>query len=125
MTRIVPICLAFHRSAPPLAGVPRSLGWLQLDWTPDPRWQLFATLRHTGAVSVDDADTARAPGYTLLDLGLSRSFGDGGRVFLRLDNALDRRHVGSVISNDGNGRYYEPGPERAWYVGAGVQYRFD
>ena len=109
----------------PLAGVPRSLGWLQLDWTPDPRWQLFATLRHTGAVTVDDAASARAPGYTLLDLGLSRTLGQGGRIFLRLDNALDRRHVGSVISNDGNGRYYEPGAPRTAWLGMEWRWRAD
>jgi iron complex outermembrane receptor protein len=110
----------------PLAGVPRSLGWLQLDWTPGAEWQLFATLRHTGAATVDDAASARAPGYTLLDLGLSRAFGGGdprGRWFLRVDNALDRRHVGSIISNDGNGRYYEPGAPRTAWLGFDWRWR--
>lgn len=112
----------------PLAGVPRSLGWLQLDWTPDARWQLFATLRHTGAVTVDDGASARAPGYTLLDLGMSRAFGSGadrGRWFFRLDNALDRRHVGSVITNDGNGRFYEPGAPRTAWLGFDWRWRAD
>jgi len=50
---------------------------------------------------------------------------------LRIDNLLDREYIGSVIVANDNGspgpagRYYEPGPERAWYVGAGVQYQFD
>jgi iron complex outermembrane receptor protein len=112
----------------PLAGVPRSLSWLQLDWTPGTRWQLFATLRHTGAATVDDAASARASGYTLLDLGLSRAFGGGdprGRWFLRIDNALDRRYVGSVISNDGNGRYYEPGAPRTAWLGFDWRWRAD
>ncbi|RBC19577.1 hypothetical protein BRN37_20680, partial [Xanthomonas oryzae pv. oryzae] len=39
------------------------------------------------------------------------------RTFARVDNVLDRQYVGSVIVNDGNGRYYEPGPDRTYTVG--------
>ena len=31
-------------------------------------------------------------------------------VFSRVDNVFDRRYVGSVIVNEGNGRYFEPAP---------------
>jgi len=31
-------------------------------------------------------------------------------TFLRLNNLLNRRYVGSVIVDEGNGRYFEPGP---------------
>ena len=34
-----------------------------------------------------------------------------------IDNLLDRDHVGSVIVNEGNGRFYEPGGGRGWLVG--------
>jgi iron complex outermembrane receptor protein len=39
---------------------------------------------------------------------------DGQRLELlaRIDNLADRRHVGSVIVNDANGRFYEPAPPR-------------
>jgi len=40
------------------------------------------------------------------------------RVFARIDNALDRSYVGSVIVNEGNGRFYEPGPRRGFMLGA-------
>ena len=39
------------------------------------------------------------------------------RGLLRVGNLLDRRHVGSVIVNEGNGRYYEPGPGRSLLLG--------
>jgi iron complex outermembrane receptor protein len=38
-------------------------------------------------------------------------------VFARIDNLFDRRHVGSVIVNEANGRYFEPAEGRAWTVG--------
>lgn len=44
---------------------------------------------------------------------------------LRVDNLFDREYIGSIVVGDSNGRYYEPGPERAWYVGAGLAYRFE
>jgi iron complex outermembrane receptor protein len=31
-------------------------------------------------------------------------------VYLRLNNLLDRRYAGSIIVDDGNGRYFEPAP---------------
>ena len=35
----------------------------------------------------------------------------------RVDNLFDRRIVGSVIVNEGNGRYYEPAPGRSMSLG--------
>ena len=34
-----------------------------------------------------------------------------------MDNLAGRRYIGSVIVNDGNGRYYEPAPGRTWLLG--------
>ena len=46
-------------------------------------------------------------------------------VFSRVDNVFDRRYVGSVIVNEGNGRYFEPAPGRNWGGGATLSYRFE
>ena len=43
--------------------------------------------------------------------------------FARLDNLFDRRHIGSVIVNEGNGRFYEPGLGRQLTVG--LQWNWD
>ncbi len=104
-----------------LAGVPRSMGRLRWDGGRG-AWRGFTELRHVSSVTVNDAASATAPGYALLDLGVSRAFGPGGQAFVRLDNAFDRRHVGSVIVNDGNGRFYEPGPGRTLWLG--LDYRW-
>lgn len=105
-----------------LAGVPRSMGRLRWDgWRGG--WRGFAEVRHVSSVTVNDAASETAAGYALLDLGLSRAFGDGSQAFVRLDNTFDRRHAGSVIVNDGNGRFYEPGPGRTLWLGVEIRWR--
>lgn len=42
----------------------------------------------------------------------------GRRLSVVVNNLGDRRYVGSVIVNDSNGRYFEPGPGRTWMLGA-------
>jgi iron complex outermembrane receptor protein len=44
--------------------------------------------------------------------------------FVRVDNLFDKNYVGSVIVNEGNGRYYEPSPRRNMTVGFSASYRF-
>lgn len=104
-----------------LPGLARQQAYLQLAW--EPGWAgsvvtLEAT--HTGRVAVNDANTDFAPASTLVNLGLRLEQKLGAwtlREFVRIDNVANRRHVGSVIVNEGNGRFYEPGGRRAAYVG--------
>ncbi len=105
-----------------LAGVPRSMGRLRWDgWRGG--WRGFAEVRQVSSVTVNDAASATAAGHALFDLGLLRSFGEGAVAFVRLENAFDRRHVGSVIVNDGNGRFFEPGPGRTLWLGLDYRWR--
>ena len=73
-----------------------------------------------GPVTVNDLGSERAAGYALLNLEASRDWRLGQsrlHAFARLGNALDQRHIGSVIVNEGNARYFEPGPDRTWLLG--------
>jgi iron complex outermembrane receptor protein len=69
---------------------------------------------------VDDANTAEAPGYALLDLRLGHQGlpwqGVTFKPFLTVDNLLDERYAASVVVN-GGGEYYEPGPGRSFTLG--------
>jgi iron complex outermembrane receptor protein len=103
-----------------LAGVPRSQGRLRWEGGRGD-WRGFAELRGVSSVAVNDVGSEQAAGYGLLDLGLTWTATPRLDAFFRLDNALDRRHAGSVITNDGNGRYYEPGAPRTLWLG--VAYR--
>jgi iron complex outermembrane receptor protein len=103
-----------------LAGVPRTMGRLRWEGWRGP-WRGFAETRQVSSVTVDDAASATADGYLLFDLGIVRSFGPGAQVFARLENVFDQRYVGSVIVNDGNGRFYEPGAGRTLWLGLEFQ----
>lgn len=115
-------CAPATRVAPGtrIPGVPRRQAWARLQWQGQ-RWEAAAEAQGLGEVTVDDRGSARAPGHGLLHLELARRWELGGdghlRGFARLDNALDRAHVGSVIVNEGNGRYYEPGLGRSLLLG--------
>jgi iron complex outermembrane receptor protein len=41
-------------------------------------------------------------------------------TFIRLNNILDKSYVGSIIVNESNGRYYEPGIDRMLLFGVQV-----
>ncbi|MFX9135302.1 hypothetical protein ABTN61_19915, partial [Acinetobacter baumannii] len=45
-------------------------------------------------------------------------------AFARIDNLFDRQYIGSVIVNDGNGRFFEPAPGRTWMSGVSATYQF-
>jgi iron complex outermembrane receptor protein len=102
-----------------LPGVPRQQLFARWQWQPR-AWQFAVEGVAAGATVANDLATARAPGYALLNLEASRRWTTAHgvlRTFARIDNALDRAYIGSVIVNDGNGRYYEPGPDRGYTVG--------
>ena len=72
----------------------------------------------------DNANTAEAPRYVLVDLRVGHRGLDVGRVTLKpfaaVDNVLDERYASSVVVNAFGGRYYEPGPARSFSLGMNV-----
>lgn len=83
-------------------------------------WEAALEAIGVGDVTVNDPGSARAPGYVLLGFEFAREWRFGTqslRGFARVDNLLDKAYVGSVIVNEGNGRYYEPGPGRGLLLG--------
>ncbi len=91
-------------------------------------WEAALEAAGVGAVVANDPGTARAPGYVLLGAEFAREWRFGTqslRGFARIDNLLDKAYVGSVIVNEGNGRYYEPGPGRALLLGLRWQWATD
>ena len=111
----------------PLPGVaPRSAA-VSLDWAPAEGWRGGVEWRASSAVPVNDAGTDRAPGYavTALQAGYVRRLGAVTlKAFVRVDNVFDRRYAGSVIVNEGNGRFFEPAPGRSVLGGLEAGYAF-
>lgn len=107
-----------------LPGVPRQQWNARMQYTPGP-WQWAAELVASSDTVVNDLATEKAAGYALLNLEASRRWQTAQgtlRAFARIDNVLDQRYIGSVIVNDGNQRYFEPGPDRR--VGVGLQWQW-
>ena len=96
-----------------LPGVPRNNVYAQLRWGADLGWHASANAQYVSNVAVNDSNSVYAPAYAVA--GLDGGYGVELRqfkvnAFLRLNNLLNRRYVGSVIVDEGNGRYFEPGP---------------
>ncbi|BFI96115.1 MAG: TonB-dependent receptor [Rhodanobacter sp.] len=109
-----------------IPGVPGNYGSLRLQHGMDRGWQEGLTLAAAGNVVANDIQTAHAAGYGLIgvDMAYVFAFGPGQRLRLsgRIDNLANRRYVGSVVVNDSNGRYYEPGPDRTYMLGAQLSF---
>lgn len=77
-------------------------------------------LRVESKTWVNDLNTEAAPGFAVLNLRSSVEWKVGRStlmLFGRIDNLFDRRFIGSVIVNEGAGRYYEPAAGRGVFLG--------
>jgi iron complex outermembrane receptor protein len=101
-----------------LPGVPEFTGFAELQYRA-PWADLAAEWRAQSQIAVDDRNTDAAGGYAVLGVSAARTLGVAGkpRVFARVDNVFDRRYAGSVIVNEGNGRFFEPAAGRTWLLG--------
>ena len=120
-TQVVP---AGHR----IPGTAQSITAIEAVWQPARGWRAGAELRRSSRVYVNDANTEAAPAFTTLAAarGLCGSMSSAGaspprRAWTTL---LDRRYAGSVIVNEGNGRFFEPAPGRGYVLKLAGSYAF-
>jgi iron complex outermembrane recepter protein len=107
-----------------LPGVPQSDLYGAVRWDPQAGWHAAAIGQYVTSVAVNDQNTVLAPAYPVFTLeGGYRAQLRGVRLdsFLRINNVLDRHYVGSVIVDDANGRYFEPGPGFSLLAGVSAQ----
>jgi len=109
----------FEDSGNLLPGVPRTQAYASLRYRRDSYYAQLEAVRRS-RVAVNDANAQFADAYAVANLvaGLVQR-GERWRVteFVRIDNIADRNYAGSVIVNDGNGRFYEPAPGRNYLIG--------
>ncbi|RYF08061.1 MAG: TonB-dependent receptor [Comamonadaceae bacterium] len=111
-----------------LPGTARHVAQLALDYAPSAAWQWGATLDLSGKVFANDGNTDAAPGFGVVGLRAGYRLGAAAegaprwQLWARLDNLLDRRYAGSLIVNDGNGRFFEPAAGRRIMVGVRAQF---
>jgi iron complex outermembrane receptor protein len=104
-----------------LPGVPKHQAYFQASYR-QPWFYTYVEALYRAKVPVNDANSEFADAYTVFNVvaGLVQQ-GATWRIseYVRMDNVADRDYVGSVIVNEGNGRFYEPSPRRS--ISAGIQ----
>jgi len=112
-----------------LPATQRASAWAEAAWAPG--WvpgEFAVEWRAVARSYANDANTAVAPGYALANLRWLGRFALGAsdtlEVLARVENLFEKTYVGSVIVNDGNGRFFEPGSPRNYLLGLRWQHRF-
>lgn len=106
-----------------IAGASPGQLWAEAAWHGG-TWGVWGLeVRGVAGYFANDRNSAAAavPGYGLAALRWSRTWWlgpEGSRLetLVRVDNLFDRRHAASVIVNDANDRYFEPGAPRQWLL---------
>ncbi|MDP1792187.1 MAG: TonB-dependent receptor, partial [Methylibium sp.] len=105
-----------------IAGTSPRSAFAELAWRPfgTAATELAAELRAQDEVAVNDRNTDLAGTWDTWALRATQSWklAEGSRIdaLVRVDNLFDREYAGSVIVNDGNGRFFEPGMPRNWLL---------
>jgi len=115
------------RAGSRIPGTARQAAYAAVAWEPKEGWQAGVEGRYLGSIAVDDANSDAAPAYFVAALSTGYVWRAGAwqvRAYGRVDNLFDRQYAGSVIVNEGNGRYFEPAPGRSWSAGIGATYSY-
>jgi iron complex outermembrane receptor protein len=111
-----------------IPGIPGRQLFVQFAWEPKTVPGVFTMeVRHVGSIAVNDANTDEAAAYTVVNLGarFQQTFGAWQlKEFVRVDNLMNHVYVGSVIVNEGSGRYFEAAAGRSAFVGLELVRRF-
>ncbi len=110
-----------------IPGIAKNALYAGLAWQPASGWRGGLELRSLSKVWVNDLNNDAAPAYTVMAAHIGYQLNLGAwevGTLLRVDNLSDRRYAGSVIVNDGNGRFFEPAPGRSWLASASATLRF-
>jgi len=122
------VCSSSDCNGNRIPGIARNMGYASFGYQPEQGWYAGSDIRYMGDIMANDANTAKAPSWTVVGLttGYKWSYGKMDMdLFGRVDNLFDRTYVGSVIVNESNGRYYEPAPGRNFGIGMNLAWRFE
>ena len=111
-----------------IPGIAKNMFYAHLDYQPESGWYAGSDLRYLSKIAVNDTNSEFAPAWTVTGVYTGYkwliqkwSVDLSGRV----DNLFNRHYAGSVIVNEGNGRFYEPAPGRNYALGLNLSYAFE
>jgi iron complex outermembrane receptor protein len=102
--------------------------FVQLAWEPKTLPGVYTMeAKHMGHIAANDSNSEQTDAYTVLNLWAKFQQTWGAwqlNEFVRIDNVSNRVYAGSVIVNEGNGRYFEAATGRSLYAGVTFVRRF-
>jgi iron complex outermembrane recepter protein len=109
-----------------LPGVPRNNAFATVRWGEDLGLHASVNGQYVSNIPTNDLNSVAAPSYAIL--GADTGYGIDLRHyrvngFFRINNLLNRHYVGSVIVDDSNSRYFEPGSGFALLAGVSVVFK--
>lgn len=110
-----------------IPGVAKNQAFLGLGWLPETGFNAGVDMRYMDKIHVDDINSDTAPSYTTVNANVGYIWKTNDwkvRSYARVDNLFDENYVGSVIVNDGNGRFFEPADGINWSAGLSVTKAF-
>jgi iron complex outermembrane recepter protein len=110
-----------------IPGIARSSLALEAGWRPPQGWRGGLELRYLGSVAVNDVNSDAAASYVTAAAHAGYVVEAGGwrvATSVRIDNLFDKACAGSVIVNEGNGRYFEPAAGRSVLLSLSGSYAF-
>ena len=115
------------RSGAKIPGIAKNQAFAALNWQPDIGFNAGLDVRYMDKVYVDDANSDAASSYTVVSANAGYVWKQADwkvKTYVRADNLFDENYVGSVIVNDGNGRFFEPADGLNWSAGLSVTKAF-
>jgi iron complex outermembrane receptor protein len=109
-----------------LPGVPKHRSSLGLAWADGRGFDARIAVNRVGGFFADNANSARVESRTELRLAAGRAFVLGDtRLQLSggVENLLDQRYPDNVRINAFGGRYFEPAPDRHYWLALGIDWR--
>jgi iron complex outermembrane receptor protein len=111
-----------------LPGIPENQVFANLTWTQNPSTGknfvpgtiLSGSLISRSRIYADDANKFNAPQYSVINLSAQQRYKIGSlntTVYAAVDNAADKKGIGSVIVNTTFDRYFEPALPRNYTLG--------
>ena len=115
------------KSGNAIPGVAKNQGFVALAWQPETGFNAGVDVRYMDKIYVDDINSDSAPSYTVASANIGYVWKNNDwkvRSFARVDNLFDENYAGSVIVNDGNGRFFEPADGLNWSAGLSITKAF-
>ncbi len=103
-----------------LPGIPKTHGQLELRYTPKNGFFAIVQGRYVGKVQANDANTAAADAYTVLNIRLGHTFSIKTceiEPFLGVNNLTNTAYIANVQINAQSNRYFEPATLRYFFGG--------